>query len=68
MKRLKNDQKNTYFFLAVLLAIVLFILISSIEIKMLSAGMFTEVNQILHLAEIKWGIMTITISQIQKSL
>ena len=68
MKRLKNNQKKIYLFLAALLATVIFILMSYIEIKLLSAGIFTEVNQILHIVEIKWGIMTTTISQIRKSL
>lgn len=67
MKR-QNKNKKIYAVFAIILAVLIFILISSIEIKALSAGIFTEVNQILHLAEIKWGIMTVTIAQIQKSL
>lgn len=67
MKR-QNKNKKIYAVFAIILAVLIFILISSMEIKALSAGIFTEVNQILHLAEIKWGIMTVTIAQIQKSL
>lgn len=68
MKRHKDNQNRIYVFLAMLLAVIIFILISSIEIKALSAGIFTEVNTILHLTEIKWGIMTATIYQIKMSL
>lgn len=68
MKRHKDNQNRIYVFLAMLLAVIIFILISSIEIKALSAGIFTEVNTILHLTEIKWVIMTATIYQIKMSL
>lgn len=67
MKR-QHNKKRIYAVFAIILAVIIFILISDIEIKALSAGIFTEVNTILHLAKIKWGIMTTTIVQIKKSL
>lgn len=68
MKRPRMGKNTIYAYLAILLAIAIYLLISYIEIKALRAGTFTEVNICLPLTTIKWYIMSKTFLEVKKSL